>query len=139
MYHDHRNDIHHGSGYSSHNNGMEFVRVLSSHDKTVPQCKGSLQGGDKHKDDGLVLFFFQAEDGIRDVAVTGVQTCALPISGFAFGLEVGDRIIGVNDFKAERKTWQTMKLFFERLSPFEYMALIISRGNQAAQDRKSVV
>src|SRR2546422_791224 len=27
---------------------------------------------------GLV-FFFQAEDGIRDVAVTGVQTCALPI------------------------------------------------------------
>src|SRR2546422_7279049 len=27
-----------------------------------------------------VFFFFQAEDGIRDVAVTGVQTCALPIS-----------------------------------------------------------
>src|SRR2546422_4619831 len=25
------------------------------------------------------FFFFQAEDGIRDVAVTGVQTCALPI------------------------------------------------------------
>src|SRR5258708_22295644 len=28
----------------------------------------------------LVLFFFQAEDGIRDDLVTGVQTCALPIS-----------------------------------------------------------
>src|SRR5687768_18478240 len=27
----------------------------------------------------FVVFFFQAEDGIRDVAVTGVQTCALPI------------------------------------------------------------
>src|SRR2546429_3680191 len=27
----------------------------------------------------LGFFFFQAEDGIRDVAVTGVQTCALPI------------------------------------------------------------
>src|SRR3989440_3183320 len=27
-----------------------------------------------------VLFFFQAEDGIRDLIVTGVQTCALPIS-----------------------------------------------------------
>src|SRR2546429_10006544 len=26
------------------------------------------------------FFFFQAEDGIRDVAVTGVQTCALPIA-----------------------------------------------------------
>src|SRR5690348_17593914 len=28
----------------------------------------------------LVCFFFQAEDGIRDGRVTGVQTCALPIS-----------------------------------------------------------
>src|SRR2546430_5317723 len=27
----------------------------------------------------LVAFFFQAEDGIRDLTVTGVQTCALPI------------------------------------------------------------
>src|SRR5688572_31800198 len=26
------------------------------------------------------IFFFQAEDGIRDLTVTGVQTCALPIS-----------------------------------------------------------
>ena len=29
---------------------------------------------------GGVVFFFQAEDGIRDRLVTGVQTCALPIS-----------------------------------------------------------
>src|SRR5256885_3888265 len=28
---------------------------------------------------GLFFFFFQAEDGIRDYKVTGVQTCALPI------------------------------------------------------------
>src|SRR5256885_3166592 len=28
----------------------------------------------------LIFFFFQAEDGIRDYKVTGVQTCALPIS-----------------------------------------------------------
>ena len=27
----------------------------------------------------IVVFFFQAEDGIRDYKVTGVQTCALPI------------------------------------------------------------
>src|ERR1017187_9043098 len=26
-----------------------------------------------------IVFFFQAEDGIRDTSVTGVQTCALPI------------------------------------------------------------
>src|SRR2546426_896911 len=29
---------------------------------------------------GALFFFFQAEDGIRDYKVTGVQTCALPIS-----------------------------------------------------------
>src|SRR2546430_13417379 len=28
----------------------------------------------------VFFFFFQAEDGIRDLTVTGVQTCALPIS-----------------------------------------------------------
>src|SRR5206468_7947531 len=28
----------------------------------------------------IFFFFFQAEDGIRDLIVTGVQTCALPIS-----------------------------------------------------------
>src|SRR5437764_13646969 len=28
----------------------------------------------------MFFFFFQAEDGIRDTSVTGVQTCALPIS-----------------------------------------------------------
>src|SRR2546430_2767822 len=31
-----------------------------------------------------LFFFFQAEDGIRDLTVTGVQTCALPISGPAY-------------------------------------------------------
>src|SRR5215203_3222352 len=35
----------------------------------------------------LFIFFFQAEDGIRDIGVTGVQTCALPISSLgAMGL-----------------------------------------------------
>src|SRR2546430_8869041 len=31
-------------------------------------------------DNLFLFFFFQAEDGIRDLTVTGVQTCALPIS-----------------------------------------------------------
>src|SRR5207245_3996795 len=38
------------------------------------------------------FFFFQAEDGIRDATVTGVQTCALPIS---FGLRLGLESIGL--------------------------------------------
>src|SRR3712207_9028343 len=34
-----------------------------------------------------MFFFFQAEDGIRDIGVTGVQTCALPIFGYGGALQ----------------------------------------------------
>src|SRR5215217_1207292 len=37
------------------------------------------------------FFFFQAEDGIRDIGVTGVQTCALPISGLWEELSFGNK------------------------------------------------
>src|SRR3989475_2614575 len=37
-----------------------------------------------------VFFFFQAEDGIRDLTVTGVQTCALPISAHSTPAFTGD-------------------------------------------------
>src|SRR5262249_59993427 len=41
------------------------------------------------------FFFFQAEDGIRDWSVTGVQTCALPISqGLAQAPRAGERAAG---------------------------------------------
>src|SRR5256884_922036 len=40
-------------------------------------ASGDQRGQTEHS--FAVIFFFQAEDGIRDVAVTGVQTCALPI------------------------------------------------------------
>src|SRR2546422_6360037 len=42
-----------------------------------------------------VVFFFQAEDGIRDVAVTGVQTCALPIYFVNIGVLVAAVALGV--------------------------------------------
>src|SRR5256885_14745697 len=40
----------------------------------------------------MVLFFFQAEDGIRDYKVTGVQTCALPISPLMRGTTPGKTV-----------------------------------------------
>src|SRR5207244_10589671 len=43
----------------------------------------------------VFFFFFQAEDGIRDDLVTGVQTCALPISATGQGLKWG-RAIGAS-------------------------------------------
>src|SRR5206468_6170900 len=58
------------------------------------------------------FFFFQAEDGIRDLIVTGVQTCALPIffapgsvllpvsaavSGLSGGVTYNFRLVGANN------------------------------------------
>src|SRR5438132_8418144 len=40
-----------------------------------------------------VCFFFQAEDGIRDHCVTGVQTCALPISAPTLGFLIAARAL----------------------------------------------
>src|SRR5256886_4382700 len=39
-----------------------------------------VDGRDHGSEVEVLLFFFQAEDGMRDLTVTGVQTCALPIS-----------------------------------------------------------
>src|SRR5437879_13827891 len=49
----------------------------------------------------FLFFFFQAEDGIRDTSVTGVQTCALPIWDGVVGFLVeatrlGERGLGVS-------------------------------------------
>src|SRR2546421_7758148 len=53
----------------------------------------------------IVIFFFQAEDGIRDLIVTGVQTCALPISLPKRALQ---RF-------TERKTRQSLEAAFSKL------------------------
>src|SRR2546430_7713821 len=43
----------------------------------------------------MIFFFFQAEDGIRDLTVTGVQTCALPISPGGRMVIIGGGYIGL--------------------------------------------
>src|SRR5688572_32363566 len=47
----------------------------------------------------IFFFFFQAEDGIRDLTVTGVQTCALPI--YAFLARVSEHLA---DERRQRRT-----------------------------------
>src|SRR5688572_31093010 len=46
----------------------------------VRPVRADLRGAPRGRARGRHVFFFQAEDGIRDLTVTGVQTCALPIS-----------------------------------------------------------
>src|SRR2546421_6972981 len=53
------------------------------------------------------FFFFQAEDGIRDLIVTGVQTCALPISTYAADPRHGasvDRYLSRHGVGLQRKS-----------------------------------
>src|SRR5260370_42253947 len=51
----------------------------------------------------LWFFFFQAEDGIRDSSVTGVQTCALPISAGIIPIETPLIIAAWVDFLLGRR------------------------------------
>src|SRR2546430_10520024 len=69
----------------------------------------------------FVFFFFQAEDGIRDLTVTGVQTCALPIFAFRMRLAAEDvdkeRSVILEEKRARKGVQQrlTDKLFPELL------------------------
>src|SRR5206468_8081316 len=51
----------------------------------------------------LFFFFFQAEDGIRDLIVTGVQTCALPISYPGAGLAPHSRLDHTASVRVSRR------------------------------------
>src|SRR5690606_40797265 len=68
----------------------------------------------------VLFFFFQAEDGIRDFHVTGVQTCALPISERSLPwpcLLVAPERRGRNDCRV-RKCWLAPKpLWKHRYGP----------------------
>src|SRR5205807_6843222 len=52
----------------------------------------------------IYFFFFQAEDGIRDYKVTGVQTCALPIS------LVIRRLINLTTSRCRRKFTRNLRI-----------------------------
>src|SRR2546430_5288772 len=63
-----------------------YARVVVENGASYPVQEGSEKVVDSNIDNvvavrlvACLFFFFQAEDGIRDLTVTGVQTCALPI------------------------------------------------------------
>src|SRR5690625_5752528 len=62
----------------------------------------------------LCCFFFQAEDGIRDGHVTGVQTCALPIFGDELALPISQEGAGMSACPA----WG--KVVNDGIEPFMY-------------------
>src|SRR5205809_2791593 len=85
------------------------------------------------------FFFFQAEDGIRDVAVTGIQTCALPIFDW-----VHARLLKTFDSLHEEE-WERCGMYaptqWDPVSFKDYMTLedIFRMPLLHFTDRKSVV
>src|SRR3712207_6976351 len=59
----------------------------------IDSCESSCYKPDPRYIYRLFFFFFQAEDGIRDIGVTGVQTCALPISLLQRPLALGADVV----------------------------------------------
>src|SRR5690606_41111043 len=53
----------------------------------------------------VFFFFFQPEDGIRDFHVTGVQTCALPISQIGSGRALSDQDMVFPTYREHGVAW----------------------------------
>src|SRR5260370_6817263 len=83
----------------------------------------------------VVFFFFQGEDGIRDSSVTGVQTCALPISlAAATPLPAGDGFLSQSitpwaDAEARRRGTDARALRAEKVGGW-LRTLVVLRSEE---------
>src|SRR2546430_10788868 len=73
----------------------------------------------------LTYFFFQAEDGIRDLTVTGVQTCALPI-WIGEMIKIHD-LDSPQSFEAIREIYPSLFTNGEILETFIHRSLMIKK------------
>src|SRR6266567_7166890 len=82
----------------------------------------------------LFFFFFQAEDGIRDLTVTGVQTCALPIWPWRRGDTVGKPPTEPEALRREIE--QTRAELGETVEALAAKADVKARAQEAVDDVK---
>src|SRR3712207_9076753 len=84
-----------------------------------------------------MFFFFQAEDGIRDIGVTGVQTCALPIltpaaSLVGLALRSGARVVLANQGKTPYDEAVTLRVW---TGIGEVIPPAVERGERGLQEQ----
>src|SRR2546430_13699470 len=84
--------------------------VAASEEAVQNQNEPQLRDENSRNDKSVLFFFFQAEDGIRDLTVTGVQTCALPIFTLLIHTHVREDALALFGFVSARE-----KHFFELL------------------------
>src|SRR5437870_6827104 len=83
----------------------------------------------------LSFFFFQAEDGIRDGHVTGVQTCALPISVPRSGSSAAPRVPDAKDNKDDNSSPEVKELKGSAAIPLESLT---AEGTAARSEERRV-
>src|SRR3712207_7886612 len=85
-------------------------------------------------------FFFQAEDGIRDIGVTGVQTCALPIFDTVGGLTflLAGRILAPGESVLHPSGWRLESVDADDRR-IKRVRLHAPEEREELEDRKSVV
>src|SRR5256885_3607525 len=89
-------------------------------------------------DGSSIFFFFQAEDGIRDYKVTGVQTCALPISGRLLS-RFGKQSRGNYPYETLTAREQEVLQLLARGLRNKEIAARLNVSERTVKDRKSVV
>src|SRR2546430_8773917 len=85
----------------------------------------------------VFFFFFQAEDGIRDLTVTGVQTCALPISLGPRRARDGSCRRGMRRARGARASLD--ECLVQRADEAIDMLAVAPQGHAQRRDRKSGV
>src|SRR5207248_5161308 len=89
-----------------------------------------------------LVFFFQAEDGIRDRTVTGVQTCALPISFFEHKIRIIysriENCMSIDDIRHPSAREVIRYLGIDRGLEIHHDADLPARSGLGSRDRKSV-
>src|SRR5437762_7447591 len=86
----------------------------------------------------LFFFFFQAEDGIRDTSVTGVQTCALPI----YDCQSSEDVIADlhEDFSVERQIYFGSRAEANHSKTFAFLEFVtdLRPGNNTRSEERRV-
>src|SRR2546430_3364149 len=87
------------------------------------------------------FFFFQAEDGIRDLTVTGVQTCALPIFGAGLVMVMARSILhSLLEVRAKdlrTVAIQANRLLKKDLKPGMFLSLLRSEERRVGKECRS--
>src|SRR5688572_33370127 len=83
----------------------------------------------------MIFFFFQAEDGIRDLTVTGVQTCALPILAPSEGRAQGLEPSRTQPRRGRRRARYTLS---HQLSPTSQVRAARQIGRASCREREEI-